>query len=164
MVFFTLSVQAETVTPIPSPASDATLTATPTPIPTTNHKTSVSQQANNWAAREGKYYERTWGVDIAGVRRVSSGYMLEFRYRVVDADKAKVFADKAAKPYLIDEASGATFAVPTLEKVGELRQSVKPEAGRTYYMIFGNPGKMVKPGNRVSVVVGKFRADGIIVQ
>jgi hypothetical protein len=120
--------------------------------------------AANWSARYGEHYVRTWGVEIIGVRRVSSGSMLEFRYRVVDAEKAKALIEKSSKPYLFDEASGATLAVPALEKVGEVRQTAKPVVDRTYYMIFGNPSQIVKPGNRVSVVIGKFRVDGIIVQ
>lgn len=128
-----------------------------------------STQANtaptsgNWDAREGMFYQRNWGVDIAGVRRVSSGYMLEFRYRVVDADKAKVLNAETVKPYLIDEATGAVLAVPAMENIGELRQSVVPDNGRIYFIIFGNPGKLVKPGNRVSIVIGKFRVDGLVV-
>jgi hypothetical protein len=31
-------------------------------------------------------------------------------------------------------------------------------------MFFNNPGQLVKPGERVSVVIGDFRADGLIVQ
>jgi hypothetical protein len=31
-------------------------------------------------------------------------------------------------------------------------------------MFFANPGGYVKPGRRVSVVIGDFRADGIVVQ
>jgi len=120
--------------------------------------------ASSWAARYGEYYQRNWGVEIAGVRRVSSGYLLEFRYRVIDPEKAKPLTEKAARPYLHDEASGATLAVPALEKIGEVRQTAKPVADRVYYMIFGNPGQLVKPGNRVSVVIGKFRVDGLIVQ
>jgi hypothetical protein len=118
----------------------------------------------DWSTRYGEFYLRTWGIEIIGVKLVSSGAILEFRYRVVDADKAMPLFEKASKPYLRDELSGAMLAVPALEKVGELRQTAKPQAGRIYYMVFGNPSKIVKPGNRVSVVVGRVRVDGLIVQ
>jgi len=139
----------------------AVLSACTSPAPRT---TTTAQAATSWAARYGEYYERTWGVEIVGVRRVSSGYMLEFRYRVLDPEKAKPLTDKTVRPYLHDEASGVTLSVPALEKVGEVRQTATPQADRSYYMLFGNPGQIVKPGNRVSVVIGKFRADGIIVR
>lgn len=118
----------------------------------------------NWHLREGLRFKRNWGVDIEGVKVVSSGYMLAFRYRVLDAEKAGELNEKTARPYLIDEATGIRLAVPAMEKVGELRQSVKPEAGRSYFMIFGNPGKLVKPGSRVSVVIGNFQVGGLVAQ
>jgi hypothetical protein len=121
-------------------------------------------QAADFNARQSQRIKRHWGVDIEGVRTVSSGYMLAFRYRVLDAERARSLNDKAARPYLIDEATGIRMAVPAMEKVGELRQSVDPEAGRSYFIVFGNPGRTVKPGNRVSVVIGGLQVDGIVVK
>ncbi len=119
--------------------------------------------SGDWHAREGVYFQRNWGVDIDGVRPVSSGYMLEFRYRVLDPKKAQVLNNKKARPYLIDEATGIRLAVPSMENIGELRQVAAPEADRTYFMIFGNPGKLVKSGSQVSVVIGDFRVTGLTV-
>lgn len=116
-----------------------------------------------WRVRQSAYFKRNWGVDIVGVRPVSSGLMLAFRYRVLDADKAKALNDSHHRAYLRDEATGTVFAVPALENVGELRTGTRPEAGRTYYMIFGNPGRTVKSGSRISIVAGDFHADGMIV-
>ncbi|MDB6085430.1 MAG: putative transrane protein [Gammaproteobacteria bacterium] len=116
-----------------------------------------------WQARYNDRYKREWGVDIAGVRRVSSGYMLRFSYRVVDPAKAAPLLDEKAKPYLYDVASGARFAVPAMENVGELRQTGKPVPDRTYFVIFGNPGKLVRSGSRVRIVIGNFEVDDLVV-
>lgn len=113
--------------------------------------------------RPSLYFKRTWGIDIVGVHPVSSGEMLAFRYRVLDEAKAKPLFDKTVKPYLIDDATGTRLAVPAMENVGDLRQDDAPEADRIYYMIFGNPGKLVKPGGRVSVMIGNFHLEGLIV-
>jgi hypothetical protein len=102
-------------------------------------------------------------VDIVGVRRVSSGMMLRFDYRVVEPGKASVLTDRKARPYLIDEATGTALAVPAMENIGELRQVAPLTEGRTYYMIFGNPGAFVKHGAKVTVVAGNFRAEGLEV-
>jgi hypothetical protein len=110
------------------------------------------------------YYKRAWGVEFLGIKIVSSGYMLSFRYRVLDAVKAKPFNDRKEKAYLIDEATGIFLAVPALENVGELRSGAAPESDRTYFMVFGNPGKLVKPGSRVTLVIGNLRAEGLIVE
>lgn len=118
----------------------------------------------NWVRHHAAYIRRTWGIDIAGVRWVSSGYMLEFSYRVLDPDKAKPLNDRSNRPYLMDVASGVTLSVPALENVGEVRQSSIPIANHIYFMVFGNPGKIVKPGNRVSIAIGKFHVDGLVVR
>jgi hypothetical protein len=53
--------------------------------------------------------------------------------------------------------------VPLMDKVGKLRQSSPPEAGKTYWMLFSNKGGHVKRGDKVNIVIGKFRADGLVV-
>jgi hypothetical protein len=124
---------------------------------------SASASARSRAAGNSLYFKRNWGIEIVNVKPVTSGYMLAFRYRITDPDKARQLNDRKSKAYIIDEASGIRLAVPAMEKVGELRSGSAPEADRIYFMVFGNPGKLVKPGSRISVVVGNFRADGIIV-
>ncbi len=113
--------------------------------------------------RPSLYFKRTWGIDVVGVHPVASGQMLAFRYRVLDEVKAKPLFEKTLKPYLIDEATGTRLSVPSMENVGDLRQDDTPEADRIYYMIFGNPGKLVKSGSRVSIVIGNFHLEGLIV-
>src|ERR1700675_3997593 len=62
----------------------------------------AAQSSADWHARQGLYYKRNWGVDIIGVKPVSSGFMLAFRYRIVDPEKAKVLHDQHSKAYLRD--------------------------------------------------------------
>jgi hypothetical protein len=124
----------------------------------------ASKTARAWRNGEGQAYKRNWGLEIVGVRTAASGSMLSFRYRILDPDKAKPIMDAKSKAYVIDEASGARLAVPAMENIGELRQSGTPEADRTYFIIFGNPGQLVKPGSRVTVVVGQMHVDGMIVE
>jgi hypothetical protein len=110
------------------------------------------------------YYARRFGVDHLKVRTTASGASLEFRYRVLDGDKAKILNDKRATPYMVDWQTGNRLLVPTMEKIGTLRQVANPEVGREYWMVFSNPGKLVKPGQRVDVVVGSFRVEGLTVE
>jgi len=111
-----------------------------------------------------RYLALRYGVDHVQVRSVSSGASLEFRYRVLDAQKATILNDKRAAPYMIDWKSGAKLKVPTVEKIGALRQTPTPEAGHEYWMVFSNPGKLVRPGDRVDVVAGPVRLEGLIVE
>lgn len=114
------------------------------------------------SARE--FYALFWGVESLSVKTVESGEIIRFSYRVLDADKAKMLNDKKNEPSLIDPKAGVRLVVPTLEKVGQLRQSSAPETGKTYWMAFSNKGRYVKPGHRVNIVIGNFHADGLVVQ
>jgi hypothetical protein len=111
-----------------------------------------------------RYLALRYGVDHLQVRSVSSGASLEFRYRVLDAQKATILNDKRAAPFLIDWKTGAKLTVPTVEKIGALRQTVTPEPGHEYWMVFTNPGKLVRPGDRVDLVAGPVRLEGLIVE
>jgi hypothetical protein len=51
-----------------------------------------------------------------------------------------------------------------MDKVGPLLQSTAPEVGKEYWMMFSNKGDVVKAGERVSVVIGGFRVDGLRVE
>jgi hypothetical protein len=126
-------------------------------------KTAGRYQPNRFAGRAGKYYELVWGVDSLGLKTVESGEVIRFTYRILDAEKAKALNDKKAEPFLIDPRAQVKLVVPSMEKVGQLRQSSTPEAGKSYWMAFSNKGRLVKRGDHVSVVIGKFRADGLVV-
>ena len=39
-----------------------------------------------------------------------------------------------------------------------------PIAGHIYWMFFANAGKLVKPGDHVSVAIGEFRTDNLVVR
>ena len=113
--------------------------------------------------RQAEYYRRRWGIDDVVVRETASGSLIRFSYRVVDADKAKILNDKKAIPYLIDEKDGLALQIPELEQVGQLRQVATPENGREYWMAFSNKSHQVKPGSHVTVMIGTFRAEGLVV-
>lgn len=114
--------------------------------------------------RENTLMKRQWGVEVMFVRQTSAGYMLEFRYKVLDPDKAKPLFERQTKPMLTHVDSGATFIVPTPPKTGALRNSNPPLADHTYWMFFANPGKYVKPGDLVTIEIGDFVASNIIVE
>jgi hypothetical protein len=110
------------------------------------------------------YYHVKWGVDALSVRSTESGSMIRFSYRVVDPTKAALLTDKKSNPLLLDPKAGVELVVPTMDKIGQLRQSSALEPGKLYWMVFSNKEKQVRPGHRVSVVIGEFRADGLLVQ
>jgi hypothetical protein len=118
---------------------------------------------DRFAGAAGRYYRVIWGIDGLSVKTVESGEIIRFTWRVLDADKASALNDKRAVPALNDPQAGVSLVVPTMEQIGQLRQSIPPEAGKSYWMAFSNKGRVVKKGDRVDVVIGQFRADGLVV-
>jgi hypothetical protein len=109
-------------------------------------------------------FEREWGVRVLQIRLSAEGYMLDFRYRVLDAGKAAPLFSREVKPYLIDEISGAMFLVPEPPKVGALRTTRPPQAGKNYFILFANPGQYIKKGSKVTVIIGDFKAEHLVVE
>jgi hypothetical protein len=111
--------------------------------------------------------EERWGVRVSSVRLTAAGYMLDFRYTIVDPEKAAPLSDPKNKPVLIDQASGAEMMVPAPPKVGSLRSKSRnglPVAGRSYFVLFANPGGYIKTGNKVTVAIGDFRAEDLTAE
>jgi hypothetical protein len=150
-----------------NPPAESQTAAPPTTTPAPSQSTAPAHRRfrpNQPPKRAAEYYQLIWGVDTLHVKSVESGELIRFTYRVVDASKAEALNDKKEEPSLIAPRAGVRLEIPQLEKVGKLRQSSPPEAGKSYWMAFSNKGRIVKPGDRVSVVIGKFRADGLVVE
>ena len=121
-------------------------------------------EPNRFPRRADMYYRGVWGIESPGVKLVESGEIIRFTYHVLDADKAKALNDKKFEPSLVDPQAGVKLVIPSMDQVGQLRQVSTPEAGRSYWMAFSNQGRRVKHGDHVNVVIGQFRADGLIVE
>jgi len=104
-----------------------------------------------------------WGVEIVNLRTTAEGYMLDFRYRVIDPDKSMTLLDRKTKPYLIDPRNGAKIPVVT-SRFGSMRSTTtRPIANRIYTVLFVNPGKSIKKGDKLTVVMGDFKAENVAV-
>lgn len=106
-----------------------------------------------------------WGIEPVGTYVSAGGHIVDFRYGILDPEKSAAVAARQVKPYLIHQDSGAKLCVPTSAKIGPLRQTtMKPTRGRIYFVLFANPGGLVKTGNKVSVVMGDCRVEDLLVQ
>ncbi|MDY0350293.1 MAG: hypothetical protein RBR09_03480 [Desulfobulbaceae bacterium] len=105
-----------------------------------------------------------WGIEVTSLAMSAGGHMVDFRFRVLDSEKAASLFKRANKPYLIDQASGQVLAVPRTAKIGPLRSSDPPREDRIYWMFFGTVPGLVKTGSLVTVVIGDFRAENLVVQ
>jgi len=150
-----------------SPAAQTPVPSTPPPATATT-LARVGAPAryvpNRVSRHEQMYYQGVWGVEDLKVKYTESGEMIRFSWRVVDPTKAAALNDKKAEPALYDAQSQVKLVVPQMEKVGKLRQSSTPIAGQSYWMAFSNSGRRVRPGHRVDVAIGNFRAANLMVE
>ena len=131
--------------PMPKPAPFATVDITP---------------------KEAEELAEKWGVELLGMRLTTAGYMLDFRFRVLDVDKALPLFDHRIKPHIVAERSNIKLPVPMAAKVGAFRPTNRGKnikADKTYYMIFGNPDRHLKVGEMVTVVIGDFKVEHLKV-
>ena len=105
----------------------------------------------------------TWGVEVASIRLTANNHMIDYRYKVLDSTKATDLFKRQIKPYLIHQKTEKVLSVPETAKLGPLRNSNTPQEGRIYWMFFGNAGNLVKPGDEVTVVIGDFRIENLVV-
>lgn len=114
--------------------------------------------------RATEYFRAAWGVDALRVSRVASGNLIRFDYRVTDPAQAAPLADRNATPVLYAPQAGAALSVPVMDKIGPLRQTGALLAGQQYWVTFSNKGNLVRTGDRVNVVIGRFHAEGLTVE
>lgn len=105
-----------------------------------------------------------FGIEVVALHLSSAGTMVDFRYRVLDPAKAAALLHKGAKPYLLDAVTGRRLTVPSPAYVGPLRQTaVAPQRDKIYFILFGNGGRLLKTGSRVTLVLGDARAEDLVI-
>ena len=100
------------------------------------------------------------GVRVVRVAVSGEGGLLDLRYQVVDAEKAQSVHESATPPLLIDERTGGVVRQLLMGHI----HSSPPKVGLTYYLIFNNPGDLVRRGGRVTVQLGDARLAHVPVQ
>lgn len=105
-----------------------------------------------------------WGVEIIALRLSARDRMLDFRFRVLDPEKSRPLFHRKTHPLLRHEKTGKELRVHSPAKLGPLRSSYLPQAGRVYFIIFSNPGRLVERGDETTLVIGDFQAGGLIVE
>ena len=120
----------------PWPASPAT------PLPS-------SPAADPGPARDD--LEKTFGIRITALRTIAANRMLDLRYVVADPVKAEPMLSKNARVKLIHESTKEACAVVST-RLGPMRQTtMKPEAGRMYFILFKVPATGVKSGEMARI-------------
>ncbi len=108
--------------------------------------------------------EASLGVRVESIRLTAAGHMVDFRYRVIDPEKAATLTKRGREAFILDEATSTKLPVP-VTKVGQLRGTgTKPQKDRVYTVMFNSGGGLIQQGSVVTVVIGDFKAEHLIVE
>lgn len=108
---------------------------------------------------------RELGIIPVATRLTAAGNMIDFRFRVLDADKSRPLFDKQVPTWLAAAGRSEKFTIPVDSKLGPIRSSSRtPLVGREYFILFRNPDRLLKKGSAVAVVNGERRLDGLTLE
>jgi hypothetical protein len=100
-----------------------------------------------------------YGIDVNLIGITAAGGLIEFRYQVVDPDKAdRMIHDVKLLPIVVVEETGATMVIPRPHHAAEL------QLGGTYFFLFANAHNAIHAGSQVTLVMGDARLEHIVAQ
>jgi len=100
-------------------------------------------------------------VEVVHLQMTANGEFVGIRFRMVGTDR---FDPKAAKIYLVDEATNEKFSVVRLQRIGRMAEFAAPGEKGVHYIMFRNSEGKLKIGSRVTVVVGTARQEHLQIQ
>lgn len=105
-----------------------------------------------------KELEERYGLQITLIGVTAGGGLVDLRFKVVDAEKARpLFKDHKNMPALIPAGSKVRLGLPG-------SHSTDYVTGKVYYMLYGNANGIVQPGKPVSVAFGNLVLEPINAQ
>jgi hypothetical protein len=103
--------------------------------------------------------EERYGIRITLIAVTAGGGMVDLRYKVIDRAKAEpALQDPTKVPVLLAE-DGTRLPAP-----GLVEPNQELVEGRVYYMLYPNTRGVVRPGTRVTVIVGEVELEPWIAQ
>ena len=104
--------------------------------------------------------EERFGIRVTLIGVTAAGGMVDFRFKVLDQDKARVLTQEHnLMPVLNVQNTDTRLAMP-----GGGMHSMTLQNGKVYYLLFGNSKGVVKPGTSVSVAFGEMQLAPILAQ
>ena len=102
-----------------------------------------------------------YGIDVNLIAVTAAGGLIEFRYQVVDPDKAdRIVHDPVLAPAFVVENTGETLVMssPPHHHGAEIR------LGGTYFFLMANAHNAVRRGTLLTLVIGDLRIEHLEVQ
>jgi hypothetical protein len=118
----------------------------------------VPDQAAHFAAIQ--EVEERYGIRVTLIGVTAAGGMVDFRFKVLDQEKARVLTkEHDLMPVLSVQNTDTRLAMP-----GGGMHSMTLQNGKVYYLLFGNSKGTVKPGTPISVAFGEMQLKPIPAQ
>jgi hypothetical protein len=114
-------------------------------------------------AKHGEVEDR-WGIKPLSIRLTGANHFLDFRYLVLDVEKAMPVMRRNTKAILEDQETGETFHVAMTKITGMRRAAANPKPGIQYYILFANSDKIIKRGQRMTVIMDECRIEDLVVE
>ncbi len=128
--------------------------------------------------------EKRWGIQVSSISLANGESAVDLRYTVTVPAKTLLLTGADAEVYLIDQASGAKLTAITAPPVGTASAEMPSRtvrkmmhqaglfpppssrllAGGSYSLLIPNWDGVLKSGAKVTVVIGNYRVDDLIVE
>lgn len=111
--------------------------------------------------------ETRYGIRVEGLHLSAHGYILDLRYRVLNPEAAAPILDPKRTVQLMDDARGASLGIPQSPVIGGMRQTSRNHVvhtDRDYFILFVNPGRAVRAGDKLNLAVDGVRIAELTVQ
>lgn len=104
--------------------------------------------------------EEVYGIRFTQVAVTADGGLVDIRFQVIDPVKATaVFGLSDHALMLVEQESGMPILGNTMASHGQTY-----EAGRTYWMLYYNTRGALKIGSVVTLVIGDYQVENVLVQ
>ena len=104
--------------------------------------------------------EAQWGIRVTQIGVTADGGMVDFRYIVLDPDKALAMQQDVNKlPVMIAEDSGTLVNSTALMTA---KHTLSP--GGTYFLLYRNTKGAIKPGTPVTVKFGDLTLEHVVAK
>jgi hypothetical protein len=100
-------------------------------------------------------------VEVVQARLAANQEFVSVQFRMIGGDR---FDPETEEIYLVDEVTGERFPVVRLQRIGRLAEFSAPGGKDVHFVMVRNLEGKLKPGSRVTVVVGAARQEQLLLQ
>jgi hypothetical protein len=105
--------------------------------------------------------EAKWGVRPTQVAMTADGGLVDFRFIVLDSDKASsLMSDSSTLPVLRTENTGVL--INSAASMAAERHTF--DTGKTYFILYRNAGGAIQPGTPVTIFFGDLKIEHVIAR